>query len=376
MDSSNNTSSNSYYSNGDTIPQVWCPIFVVFAFFTSFIASFAAVRLLDHTTWRSDKERDHASSIFIKGSQVISAFLLGFGTVWSMHFIGMSAVTLEHTPRCYNWPITVGSLVSSVFFMWAGVNIAERDIFAGPDRVEVLKKIVIQYRDVTVKGQQSRANRKIHMVAFFHKPWYILGGAVVAATGALVMHYTGMMALHGAFSKHWSIMFVSVSVGLGVLVCCAGFWILFRLLRWKVEQFWLRPVSAAVIALAVCSLHFFGMLSVTYVYDDSLNPDGGACNAINEEYVWDPNRWTALQTLDLALALIVPSLALLIEIMISRELFHAYCKLQNPELTVECITKAAARSHDSTTKRASQAVLIAQSMSIQVPQPTASHHAV
>ena len=338
------------YEDGVVIPQRWSPAFILFAFITSFTASYSAVRLLDHDLWRTEKEKDHASEFIIKHPQAVAAVLLGFGTVWSMHFVGMATVTLEKAPMCYNWPITIGSLASAVVFMWGGVFIASRDIFRDKDRVDKLKKVVINKKHVTAKGRHKQAQRTINLVAFFYQPWFILAGSVVAASGALIMHYTGMIAIEGPFRKVWSIPFVSASVLLGCAVCAVGFWILFRLLLWKVEQFWLRPASAAVIALAVCTLHFFGMLSVTYKFDESKT---GTCIE-RPGYEDDVAQlWTNHQIIALAVGIAVPSLALLIENLICRELFRAYAKLKDPALTVEFILQAGARSRDSNVRRAS-----------------------
>ena len=328
---STSASENATYSHGDIISQHWSGVFFFFAFFTAFIASYSAVRLLDHTLWRSEKEKEYASVIIIKYPQVAAACLLGFGTVWSMHFVGMAAVTLDRTTMCYDWPMTLASLVAAVFSMWVGVAIASRDVFRGPDRLKLLREIVVKRPSVTTKGRHKEANRIIHRVAFGYKPWYIVTGGTSAATGALIMHYIGMMAIKGPFQMRWSFPFVAASVFLGVVVCWAGFWIIFRLLRWKVEQFWLRPASAAVIAAAVCLLNFIGILGVTYEYDDSLV---GVCGAVGK-YKMNPETWTPHQTLALAVALGVPSLALLIENCISRELIRAYSNLKDPRLTLD-----------------------------------------
>ena len=346
----NETGATYPYEDGDVIPQSWSGVFILFAFVTSFTASYSAVRLLDHDLWRTEKEKDHASEFIIKHPQVVAAVLLGFGTVWSMHFVGMAAVTLEEAPLCYNWAVTIGSLVSAVVFMWCGIFIASRDIFRDKDRLDKLKKIVINKKHVTAKGRHKQAQRTINLVAFFYQPWFILAGSVVAATGALIMHYTGMIAIEGPFRKVWSIPFVSASVLLGCAVCAVGFWILFRLLLWKVEQFWLRPASAAVISLAVCTLHFFGMLSVTYHFDES---KVGTCTDRQGYEDAVAQLWTNHQIIALAVGIAVPSLALLIENLICRELFRAYAKLKDPALTVEFILQAGARSRDSNVRRAS-----------------------
>ena len=73
------------------------------------------------------------------------------------------------------------------------------------------------------------------------------------------MHYVGMIAMKGPFRRIWSFYYLAASVFFGVVICFVGFWILFRPLHWKVEKSWYRQASAAVIALAICFLHFFGM---------------------------------------------------------------------------------------------------------------------
>ena len=70
---STSASENATYSHGDIISQHWSRVFVFFAFFTAFIASYSAVRLLDHTLWRSEKEKEYASAIIIKYPQVAAA---------------------------------------------------------------------------------------------------------------------------------------------------------------------------------------------------------------------------------------------------------------------------------------------------------------
>lgn len=99
-----------------------------------------------------------------------------------------------------------------------------------------------------------------------------------------------------------------------------GFWIIFRL-RWKIQQLWLRFVSAAVIALAVCGLHFFGMISATYYADPS---NSGACQAILHTSSSSPNAWTEHQIIIFTIGVVVLGIALLTEVVINQELIMAY----------------------------------------------------
>ena len=88
---------------------------------------------------------------------------------------------------------------------------------------------------------------------------------------------------------------------------------------WKVKQFFLWPASATVISAAVCLLHFIEILNAMYKFDDSLV---GVCGAMGK-YKVTPKTCTPHQTLALEVAVRVPSLALLTENYIIRELFCA-----------------------------------------------------
>jgi NO-binding membrane sensor protein with MHYT domain len=194
---------------------------------------------------------DHA--VISKYPKFGTALVLGSCTIWSMHFIGMQAVSLDHVPMCYDFLPTIASLVLSVLGVWIGVVLASRDIFSGEDRVEKLKNLIKENPHVTSKMNRQRASFHIHMVALFSRLHWVAAGATMAALGALSMHYVGMIAMTGPFRRRWNIPYLVGSVVLGVAVCFAGFWILFRPLHWKVEKSWYqyRYASAMVIGLAV-----------------------------------------------------------------------------------------------------------------------------
>ena len=265
------------------------------------------------------------TGITSKHPLLCTAFVLGSCTIWSMHFIGMQAVTLDHIDMCHDWLETAGSLGLSVLGVWIGITLASRDIFAGADRVEKLREILKSDPIVTSKANRSRASLHIHFVALFYKLHWIAFGSMFAALGALSMHYLGMIAMKGPFRREWSTSFLSGSVLVGTLVCFAGFWILYRPLHWKVEKSWYRNASAAVIALAVCFLHFFGMLSVTYIADSTQNI--GKCDV---QSVWG---WKPDQLMVLCVSYAVPLVAFYIEHNISKDLRTTYRQLLDVRLS-------------------------------------------
>ena len=73
------------------------------------------------------------------------------------------------------------------------------------------------------------------MVAYAGNPKPILSGTIILATGVCVMHYGGMMAMHGPFAIEWNSAVVFGSILIAAVVSAAGLWILFRLLLWKVN---------------------------------------------------------------------------------------------------------------------------------------------
>lgn len=50
-----------YYQDGQAIEQRWHWVFVVMAYITALIGAFAAIRLLEHGLWRSERERQNAT---------------------------------------------------------------------------------------------------------------------------------------------------------------------------------------------------------------------------------------------------------------------------------------------------------------------------
>jgi hypothetical protein len=92
-----------------------------------------------------------------------------------------------------------------------------------------------------------------------------LSGLLTAA-GVCVMHYVGMMAMECDAVIEWNYGVIAASVLVAIAVSCIGYWILFRLLSLYPAEEKLRVVSALVITLAVCAVHYIGMAAATYEY--------------------------------------------------------------------------------------------------------------
>ncbi|CAB9515672.1 Receptor-type guanylate cyclase gcy [Seminavis robusta] len=296
----------------EPLKQTWNFAFVIFAYVLACVASYSAVHLMDHCLWRSEELKKAA---IIKYPDVYAAIMLGFGAVWCMHFVGLSAVTIEGIPICYDWAITVGSLAAVVVLMFGAIKVAGNDVFATPDRIKVLEGIVGNNY-----VSDKEAAWKLTKVTCFYRLQHLAMGSFLAASGAIVMHYTGTMAKKGPFRKEWDVGLIAVSCCMALIFCFVGFWIIFRL-QWRISQQWLRYLSAGVIAFAFCTLHFFGMLCVTYFPGDT---SSYTCQKGSDKNGTSPGAWTGQQVVILAVAIIVPTLAFFISNTINQELILAY----------------------------------------------------
>ena len=148
------------------------------------------------------------------------AVALGGIGIWSMHFIGMVAYRLP-VPVAYNLPLTVVSLVAAIVISGLALYLA------GGKR-------------------------------FNSKGWVM--GSLLAGLGVCVMHYMGMyaMSLRAAMTLDWGI--VAGSVAIAIIAAASALWLAFNL-----TELTHRVVAAAVMGVAVCSMHYVGMTAATMV---------------------------------------------------------------------------------------------------------------
>jgi NO-binding membrane sensor protein with MHYT domain len=154
---------------------------------------------------------------------VFAAVALGGGAIWSMHFIGMLAYQ-PPIPVSYDATLTVASLVLAVLFVGLGL-----------------------YRVI------SQRRLKIATLA---------GAGVIMGLGVAAMHYTGMAALKFAGDPHYDMTIVALSIAIAIVASIAALWIAFT-----VRTTWQKLVSAFVMGVAVCGMHY------TAMYGFSMTPN-------------------------------------------------------------------------------------------------------
>jgi NO-binding membrane sensor protein with MHYT domain len=150
-----------------------------------------------------------------------AAVALGGIGIWTMHFIGMLAYRLP-IAISYNMPLTVVSLVAAVLISGIALYMA---------------------------GGRSR----------FSRPGW-LAGSLLAGVGVCVMHYMGMFAMNMRASMDFDLAQVGLSVLIAVSAAAAALWLAFNL-----RKFSHKVVAAAVMGVAVCTMHYVGMGAASMV---------------------------------------------------------------------------------------------------------------
>lgn len=146
---------------------------------------------------------------------VLAGVALGGIGIWSMHFIGMMAYT--GGALSYDVPQTVISLLIAVSVVSAGLYMVVVGAFS--------------YGKLVVAG-------------------------VLVAAGVVAMHYLGMAAIDAELSYNMPIVYASAVIA--VVAALAALWLLVN-----VSGAALMTVSALVMGVAVCGMHYTGMYAVT-----------------------------------------------------------------------------------------------------------------
>lgn len=236
---------------------------VIISFALSFISSYNAVCFADiHRHAPKFTPRYFPASIQL----IFMSIALGGGAIWSMHFTGMAALTLETdtgesiTLR-YNLGTTILSLLIAMGFVYVGLLISTLDRVYTKDRDQIFEMILA---DLTSLARQDKPT--LYRLALLKGIDYLSIGGVITGGGVCVMHYTGMLALNADpdLTIQWKIGLVAFSVIIAMVASTTAFWILFRLLPLFPNWESLRLASAFIMAIAVCGMHYTGMTAATY----------------------------------------------------------------------------------------------------------------
>jgi NO-binding membrane sensor protein with MHYT domain len=197
------------------------------------------------------------------------AFSTGGVAVWSMHFVGMGALTLKNKMKdeimnqYFDIMLTILSLISAISAVFLGNYIASFDPFYRKEPHEIFALIV-------ERGTQRLSLINIQnpyvlwALTLFSDLQLILLGGLVTGFGVCLMHYIGMMSMTMNMSITWNASLVTASVIIASVASIIANWILFRLLALYPKREFLRVISALLMCVAVCGMHYTGMMAATY----------------------------------------------------------------------------------------------------------------
>ncbi|UEX79362.1 MHYT domain-containing protein [Spiribacter halobius] len=149
----------------------------------------------------------------------LSALLLGGCAIWAMHFVGMLAYD-PGIPVAYDGPLTAVSFLVPVLFTGGALYTVHR-------------------------WEHSRG------------VW--LAAGTVMGLGVAAMHYSGMAAMRMAATMSYNPILVAVSILIAIIASMVALYIL---LQWRGMA---RYLSAAVMGVAVCGMHYTGMAAMNLV---------------------------------------------------------------------------------------------------------------
>lgn len=190
-------------------------LLVIVSFIVAFLASYTALDMAGRVATSTGK----VALVWLLGG----GFAMGVG-IWSMHFIGMLAMSLPMV-MSYSASLTVVSMViavaASIFALW--------------------------------------------IVCYGELPWYrLFGGAIVMGGGVVAMHYTGMAALmvNPGIVWDWRWIWLSVAIALGA--SGAALWLAFRLRRGTGRLALMRCGAALIMGIAIAGMHYTGMAAASF----------------------------------------------------------------------------------------------------------------
>lgn len=160
---------------------------------------------------------------------IIAAFAIGGAAIWLMHFAAILGFDVPDSPVRYDLAVAAGSLVIAVVTVGIGLMIA---------------------------GHGRRSVPRTLLAGL------ITGGGVVA------MHYTGMSGLNVAGTMHYNPALVAASALIAVVAATLALWFTV-----SVDGGARISGAAAVMAVAVCGMHYTAMAAMSVHLDPV--PSGG-----------------------------------------------------------------------------------------------------
>ena len=152
------------------------------------------------------------------------AFAMGAG-IWSMHFIGMLSFVMP-MPMGYEFSWTIASLFIAIL-------------------ASALALFMLKNKDRPI--------------------FYMIIGGIFIGLGIAAMHYMGMQAMTSYVTIHYlpGIFFLSILIAISASE--AALWLVLQSSRGSfARQFFLKIISALIMGVAICGMHYTGMFAAIF----------------------------------------------------------------------------------------------------------------
>lgn len=159
---------------------------------------------------------------------IIAAFSIGGAAIWLMHFVAMLGFEVPDSPVRYNPVLTLVSLLFAVVTVGIGLMVV------GHGRRGVVKTVI---------------------------------AGVLTGSGVLAMHYIGMAAMHVQGTIHYKPAMVAASVVIAMVAATTALWA-----ATTVDGLRRMAGAAAVLAAAVCGMHYVGMAAMEVQLTTAVRP--------------------------------------------------------------------------------------------------------
>jgi NO-binding membrane sensor protein with MHYT domain len=140
----------------------------------------------------------------------------------------------------------------------------------------------------------------------------VLFAGSMLGLGVAFMHYLGMVGMRFPGYIDWSWSVVAASVVIAMAAASASLWLAFR-----TRKVALRAAAAAMMGVAVCSMHYTGMAAATFF-----------CTAPDIDRFATPRGFSVVSSLDLAV--LTPMMAIALSLLIAFDQFLQKNLLRNP----------------------------------------------
>lgn len=249
---------------------------VVLSFGISFLGAYIAISLCEQLRQSMlDDKRIHGmrTKISHRKNHLLLLFLMSLSVsgvgIWSMHFIGMHALMVYdqngHIVQMqYNVTLSVLSFICVLFTTFVGMTTASYDVMFSKEKQEIMEQLISDAKNWSLHEIRKIDYKKLLLIISTKRLGRLILGGVITGSGVSIMHYIGMVAMVFDGRIIWNPFIVFLSVVIAIVASTAAFWILFRFLSIFPELEYLRLLSALIMGIAVCGMHYTGMTAASF----------------------------------------------------------------------------------------------------------------